>query len=76
LTPHGPALCHQFGGSRPRAGLDPHREEAEAPYEPRTIRHVAAAIGQFARRYVDQNERDHAQLVNAIAAGAVESLPG
>jgi len=35
-----------------------------------------AAIGQFARRYADQNERDHAQLVSAIAAGAVESLPG
>ena len=34
-----------------------------------------AAIGQFARRYADQNERDHAQLVSAIAAGAVESLP-
>jgi uncharacterized protein (DUF2252 family) len=36
----------------------------------------AAAIGQFARRYADQNERDHAQLVRAIAAGAVESVPG
>jgi hypothetical protein len=34
-----------------------------------------AAIGQFARWYADQNERDHAQLVSAIAAGAVESLP-
>jgi hypothetical protein len=34
------------------------------------------AIGRFARRYADQNERDHAQLVSAIAAGAVESLPG
>jgi uncharacterized protein (DUF2252 family) len=36
----------------------------------------AAAIGRFARRYADQNERDHAQLVSAIAAGSVESLPG
>jgi uncharacterized protein (DUF2252 family) len=36
----------------------------------------AAAIGLFARVYADQNERDHAQLVSAIAAGAVESLPG
>ena len=35
-----------------------------------------AAIGRFARRYADQNERDHAQLVRAIAAGAVDSLPG
>ena len=34
------------------------------------------AIGEFARRYADQNDRDHAQLVNAIAAGKVESLPG
>jgi uncharacterized protein (DUF2252 family) len=33
-------------------------------------------IGRFARRYADQNERDHAQLTAAIAAGAVESLPG
>jgi len=36
----------------------------------------AAAIGRFAELYADQNERDHAQLVSAIAAGAVESLPG
>jgi uncharacterized protein (DUF2252 family) len=35
-----------------------------------------AEIGRFARRYADQNERDHAQLVRAIAAGAVESRPG
>ena len=35
-----------------------------------------AAISRFAWRYADQNERDHAQLVGAIAAGAVESLPG
>jgi len=36
----------------------------------------ATGIGRFARRYADQNERDHAQLVSAIAAGAVESSPG
>ncbi len=30
-------------------------------------------IGRFARRYADQNERDHSQLANAIAAGTVES---
>jgi uncharacterized protein (DUF2252 family) len=36
----------------------------------------AAAIGRFASLYADQNERDHAQLARAIAAGAVESLPG
>jgi uncharacterized protein (DUF2252 family) len=35
-----------------------------------------AAIARFARRYASQNQRDHAQLVNAIATGAVESLPG
>jgi uncharacterized protein (DUF2252 family) len=35
-----------------------------------------AAISRFAFLYADQNERDHAQLVSAIAAGAVESLPG
>jgi hypothetical protein len=26
---------------------------------------------RFARRYADQNERDHARLVEAIAAGEV-----
>lgn len=32
-------------------------------------------ISRFARRYADQNEQDHAQLVSAIAAGTVPSLP-
>ncbi len=36
----------------------------------------ATAMSQFARRYADQNERDHAKLVGAIAAGAIQSLPG
>jgi uncharacterized protein (DUF2252 family) len=35
-----------------------------------------AAISRFAQLYADQNERDHAQLVSAIAADAIESLPG
>ena len=35
-----------------------------------------AAIGEFARQYADQNQRDHDQLVSAIAAGDIESLPG
>jgi hypothetical protein len=35
----------------------------------------AAELGRFARQYADQNERDHAQLVRAIADGVVESLP-
>ena len=39
-------------------------------------RNFTAAISRFAQLYADQNERDHAQLVGAIAAGAVESLPG
>jgi len=34
------------------------------------------AIGDFARQYADQNERDHAQLAGAIAAGKIESRPG
>ncbi len=34
------------------------------------------AISRFARRYADQNERDHAQLVSAITRGTVESTPG
>ena len=36
----------------------------------------AAAIGKFAEAYADQNARDHAQLVRAIAAGEVDSVPG
>jgi uncharacterized protein (DUF2252 family) len=39
-------------------------------------RAFTAAIGEFARQYADQNQRDHDQLVKAIAAGTVESLPG
>lgn len=35
-----------------------------------------AAISRFAQLYADQNERDHAQLTTAIAADAIESLPG
>jgi hypothetical protein len=34
------------------------------------------ATSRFARLYADQNQRDHAELVEAIAAGKVESLPG
>ena len=34
------------------------------------------AMSQFARLYAGQNERDHAQLVAAIAAGRVDSMPG
>ena len=31
------------------------------------------AISRFAEAYADQNERDHAQLAAAIAAGTVEA---
>ena len=34
-----------------------------------------AEISRFADRYAGQNERDHAQLVKAIAADTVQSLP-
>jgi hypothetical protein len=33
------------------------------------------AMKRFAQRYADQNERDHARLVQAIAAGEVPSAP-
>lgn len=33
------------------------------------------SMTQFARRYADQNERDHARLVGAIATGRIESRP-
>jgi hypothetical protein len=32
-------------------------------------------ISRFARRYADQNEQDHAQLVSAIADGTIQSVP-
>ena len=38
-------------------------------------RRFTAEISRFANLYADQNERDHAQLVKAIAAGTVQSLP-
>ena len=33
------------------------------------------AMRRFARRYADQNERDHAQLVAAIRRGKVDGVP-
>ncbi len=36
----------------------------------------ATALCDFARLYADQNERDHAQLERAIAAGTLASAPG
>ncbi|HTR75303.1 MAG TPA: DUF2252 domain-containing protein [Solirubrobacterales bacterium] len=35
-----------------------------------------AAIAEFAARYADQNERDHARLEGAIAAGELEATEG
>ena len=35
-----------------------------------------AAMVTFASAYADQNERDHAQLVEAIRDGEIESAPG
>jgi uncharacterized protein (DUF2252 family) len=34
-----------------------------------------AEIGRFARRYADQNDKDHAHLVKAIADGTIPGLP-
>ncbi len=39
-------------------------------------RKFTAEMSRFARAYADQNERDHAQLARAIAAGAIESRAG
>ena len=33
------------------------------------------AMRQFARRYADQNERDHQRLVSAIRRGLVDGDP-
>lgn len=37
---------------------------------------ASVALTRFARLYADQNERDHAQLVAAIAKGSVQSAQG
>ena len=34
------------------------------------------AMRRFARRYADQNERDHKRLVSAIRRGKIEGDPG
>jgi hypothetical protein len=39
-------------------------------------RKFTSAIREFAHRYADQNERDHAQLVQAIVDGKVPSDGG
>jgi uncharacterized protein (DUF2252 family) len=36
----------------------------------------AAALGEFARRYADQNDEDHARFVQAVAEGTVPSVAG
>ncbi len=38
-------------------------------------RRFTSALAQFADHYADQNERDHTQLVAAIAAGDVDASP-
>ena len=34
------------------------------------------AIARFARRYADQNERDHRRLRQAVAAGEIRAVRG
>ena len=34
------------------------------------------AMGEFANAYADQTERDHRQLVDALASGLLPSAPG
>jgi len=33
-------------------------------------------MGEFANAYADQTERDHRQLVDALASGLLPSAPG
>lgn len=40
------------------------------------LRDFDEAIGAFARAYADQTERDHRQLVDAIARGTIASEIG
>jgi uncharacterized protein (DUF2252 family) len=71
LTEFATACGEALAGAHARSG-DPLAISSYIGKGPK----FAAAIGRFAVQYADQNERDHAQLVSAIAAGDVESLPG
>jgi uncharacterized protein (DUF2252 family) len=63
------------GGTLARAHARAGDPMAIASYIGKGPRFTEAMV-DFARRYADQNARDHAQLVAAIAAGKVESQPG
>jgi uncharacterized protein (DUF2252 family) len=71
LTEFATACGEALAGAHARTG-DPLAISAYIGKGPK----FASAIGRFAVLYADQNERDHAQLVRAIAAREVESLPG
>jgi hypothetical protein len=75
IAPRLPEFATACGGALARAHARTGDPMAIASYIGKGPR-FTAAIGEFARRYADQNDRDHAQLVNAIASGKVESQPG
>ncbi len=75
ITPRLTAFATACGGALARAHArsgDPTAIDGYIGKGPR----FTEAIGEFARRYAEQNERDHAQLAAAVAAGKVDSRPG
>jgi len=65
-TACGNSLARAHARSGDPAAIDAYMGKSEA---------FTKAMRRFARRYAEQNERDHARLVSAIAKGAVEATP-
>jgi uncharacterized protein (DUF2252 family) len=74
ITPRLAEFATACGGTLARAHARTGDPMAISSYIGKSPR-FTEAIGEFARRYAEQNERDHAQLVSAIASGKVESQP-
>jgi uncharacterized protein (DUF2252 family) len=75
IVPRLTEFATACGGTLARAharGGDPLAIDAYLGKGPR----FTEAMREFAFRYAEQNERDHAQLTAAIAAGKVDSRPG
>ncbi len=65
-TACGNSLARAHARSGDPAAIDAYMGKSDA---------FTKAMRKFARRYADQNERDHTQLVSAIRRGMVEGLP-
>jgi hypothetical protein len=88
LRPHGRVPIHVLPRCRATHGERPRRQPTHGAAHARTGDRVAIAsylgsgsafdraVGEFARSYADQNERDHRALVDAIGTGRIEAESG